>query len=86
MTNSKEVSDLSLSRKECPKCGAVWINGQHYWSGTGNKGNELDLAGLVCNKLGDDQCINPVRGQDGCLLYTSPSPRDATLSRMPSSA
>ena len=28
----------------------------------------------VCDKLGD------------CLLYTSPSPRDATLSRMPSSA
>ena len=24
--------------------------------------------------------------QNGCLLYTSPSPRDATLSRMPSSA
>ena len=23
---------------------------------------------------------------NGCLLYTSPSPRDATLSRMPSSA
>ncbi len=23
---------------------------------------------------------------DACLLYTSPSPRDATLSRMPSSA
>ena len=29
----------------------------------------------------------PVRGGDeACLLYTSPSPRDATLSRMPSSA
>ena len=25
-------------------------------------------------------------GELGCLLYTSPSPRDATLSRMPSSA
>ena len=25
-------------------------------------------------------------GFDTCLLYTSPSPRDATLSRMPSSA
>ena len=25
-------------------------------------------------------------GAKGCLLYTSPSPRDATLSRMPSSA
>ena len=24
--------------------------------------------------------------ESGCLLYTSPSPRDATLSRMPSSA
>ena len=25
-------------------------------------------------------------GCEGCLLYTSPSPRDSTLSRMPSSA
>ena len=35
--------------------------------------------------------LNPVRAQmvkhpRDCLLYTSPSPRDATLSRMPSSA
>ena len=28
----------------------------------------------------------PTAGCMGCLLYTSPSPRDATLSRMPSSA
>ena len=28
----------------------------------------------------------PVAEREGCLLYTSPSPRDATLSRMPSSA
>ena len=27
-----------------------------------------------------------ITGEGGCLLYTSPSPRDATLSRMPSSA
>ena len=27
-----------------------------------------------------------VADNGGCLLYTSPSPRDATLSRMPSSA
>ena len=33
------------------------------------------------------QLINlAVFARDGCLLYTSPSPRDATLSRMPSSA
>ena len=30
-----------------------------------------------------DMIITPNRS---CLLYTSPSPRDATLSRMPSSA
>ena len=30
--------------------------------------------------------INPLRVNWICLLYTSPSPRDATLSRMPSSA
>ena len=28
----------------------------------------------------------PVPGLQDCLLYTSPSPRDAKLSRMPSSA
>ena len=28
----------------------------------------------------------PSGASTGCLLYTSPSPRDATLSRMPSSA
>ena len=35
----------------------------------------------------DDGSISEPLGQLGCcLLYTSPSPRDATLSRMPSSA
>ena len=30
--------------------------------------------------------ISALSCEGGCLLYTSPSPRDATLSRMPSSA
>ena len=30
--------------------------------------------------------MQSARADIGCLLYTSPSPRDATLSRMPSSA
>ena len=80
--DSREFSDLTLSRAECPKCGAVWMNGQHTWA-TGAKGSEEDLAGLVCNTLGNYQCINPKKG---CLLYTSPSPRDKRQSRMPSSA
>ena len=40
------------------------------------------------NLTADHQKINVagMSGNPACLLYTSPSPRDATLSRMPSSA
>ena len=70
MTDPKEVSSFSMERKECEKCGAVWLNGQHMWTGTGQKGNELDLAGLVCNNITKEdpdyiKCINPCRGQVG---------------------
>jgi len=67
--SNKELSDLSVERKECPKCGAIWINGEHYWSGTGKKGNELDLAGLVCNNHGDETCINPCVGMEGGVTW-----------------
>ena len=48
----------------------------------------------VCEKLAayanDESEYNAIRRvlriPEDCLLYTSPSPRDATLSRMPSSA
>ena len=40
-----------------------------------------DLSGQVPNLTLSRQSISY-----SCLLYTSPSPRDATLSRMPSSA
>ena len=57
----------------------------------------LKMGGLVEAQLdktiealheGDAECITDVEKLDHkvCLLYTSPSPRDATLSRMPSSA
>jgi hypothetical protein len=58
-----------MNCKQCGKCGAKWLQTeeggkwQHYWS-TGAVGNEADLAGLVCNSLGDDQCINPKRGDE----------------------
>ena len=35
---------------------------------------------------GKSTLLRMVAGLEDCLLYTSPSPRDATLSRMPSSA
>ena len=41
--------------------------------------NERETRRLLLNSSQFEQYL-------GCLLYTSPSPRDATLSRMPSSA
>ena len=40
--------------------------------------NKISKFGLICSRLGDLDKF--------CLLYTSPSPRDRTRSRMPSSA
>lgn len=58
-----------MESKVCPKCEATWIGGQHYWTGTGKLGNELDLAGLVCNKFGDETCINPCLGMEGGVTW-----------------
>ena len=48
------------------------------------KYNELKMAHAV-SPLENPIQIKAIR-KSICLLYTSPSPRDATLSRMPSSA
>ena len=40
----------------------------------------------VYPKVGAQTLLDHLAVLKGCLLYTSPSPRDATLSRMPSSA
>ena len=44
-----------------------------------------DIAQNAQNVFLDSGRIEGIK-TDTCLLYTSPSPRDATLSRMPSSA
>ena len=45
---------------------------------------DADLAGRLA--LLRARRLRDLAAADACLLYTSPSPRDATLSRMPSSA
>ena len=56
------------------------------------KANDLTVDQIQkWNKLGKKDKIKPctslyIKTPETCLLYTSPSPRDATLSRMPSSA
>ena len=54
---------------------------------------DIDMVLVACSNMQRAYPAMAVEVQDalgidgyGCLLYTSPSPRDATLSRMPSSA
>ena len=47
------------------------------------KGEKINLGIQICEDLWDDDYDIKV---SSCLLYTSPSPRDGLLSRMPSSA
>ena len=46
----------------------------------------LGLSTLSLSDESPESLVNRVDAVFFCLLYTSPSPRDATLSRMPSSA
>ena len=59
-----------------------------------NRGTTIDLASRLARELyipftigGGISSLDDIQSLvTACLLYTSPSPRDATLSRMPSSA
>ena len=55
--------------------------------GTGGGSASFDQTGglaVLSTGIATNQLLTT--GTSTCLLYTSPSPRDATLSRMPSSA
>ena len=47
---------------------------------------EMGCGGTIAKSTSSGKKVGIVDLTRGCLLYTSPSPRDATLSRMPSSA
>ena len=49
------------------------------------KGKTAIVTG-ACGGMGLETTKKLLKNNITCLLYTSPSPRDATLSRMPSSA
>ena len=64
--------------------GNLCVRGTKLFTSIGNRVTEVDLtlsscATLPSENLTEIQCV-------ACLLYTSPSPRDGLLSRMPSSA
>ena len=55
----------------------------------GNEGSVLDSNKIIYDVNNKEYTLSNVIKEGGriiCLLYTSPSPRDGLLSRMPSSA
>ena len=56
------------------------VSSENFWSGLEKTLDELAPKNKELIKFREDL------QKKICLLYTSPSPRDATLSRMPSSA
>ena len=72
-----------LNIHECYECGIpVIVEGE---TGVGKTALIEMLSVLWNNAWVNEWQLSKSRGLI-CLLYTSPSPRDATLSRMPSSA
>ena len=62
---------------------AIILHDAERWMKMHDIAAAMSLEALKANMKPYDKRIHSLRG---CLLYTSPSPRDATLSRMPSSA
>ena len=89
-TNSLQKNDLALIQPYQPNISVTWLFQKTMSVGISQKINPNQINDLmngvftVMEKLGD-QVMQPFL-QDVCLLYTSPSPRDLSTSRMPSSA
>ena len=64
--------------------GALTPAGMEKWKIELSAGSQADVSGIT---ISDDRIyVTSTQGLYSCLLYTSPSPRDGLLSRMPSSA
>ena len=62
---------------------ALLLDGRHRHVSADSLTEEITAAGI---QVSGGTVYNTLNQFTDCLLYTSPSPRDATLSRMPSSA
>ena len=73
----------SVMNHHWPEAGRNELKGMDYYL---NYGHHPHWWHHLLGEVIDAGPIEQLLGESFCLLYTSPSPRDATLSRMPSSA
>ena len=81
----EEMKFAALMNIIDPNIGGIMVMGDR---GTGKSTTVRALVDLLplIEVVQDDPFMSSPTDPNFCLLYTSPSPRDATLSRMPSSA
>ena len=89
--NTKEAKKISsvLLKKKLIACANIFNNIQSVfsWKNKVNFSKEVIIMGKTTKKLQTKIILEVKRIHSyNCLLYTSPSPRDGLLSRMPSSA
>ena len=86
------TSLVHAGEPEGPHDGAEWQIWAYSSAAPAPLGTHATVLGLDGSVLREGSngwtCMvgNPRPAPEGCLLYTSPSPRDRTRSRMPSSA
>ena len=96
MNVKENIKTIIIDKPLKLDCGKTIYNFPLAYETYGSLNDDKDNAILVFHALTGDQFVtgvNPVTKKDGwwsyavgCLLYTSPSPRDMRRSRMPSSA
>ena len=81
--NLKLVIESEDDREETSN--SEMLSGQ-IWNRLGSKGRFVAISILIAIFMATSKIYYDRSQVDSCLLYTSPSPRDGLLSRMPSSA
>ena len=80
--NLQSQNTMILDNLETP---GISSQGQNWAFFTDGVMGGLSQGKAIISKVNDVNCYH-MTGNVTCLLYTSPSPRDGLLSRMPSSA
>ena len=79
---TENIVTFAANTKQTVKVDDVYDSDEFDFTGTKRFDQGMGLKGFKSQSF----LTVPLQNHKGCLLYTSPSPRDGLLSRMPSSA